>query len=1002
MTTVGRYELIAELGRGGMGAVHRARDPLLGREVALKLILAARAADPAARKRFAREVAALARLRHTHVVAILDAGEHEGVPFFVMPLVEGARTLQARLEAEGPLPPRAACALFAGLARALEHAHAAGVLHRDVKPDNVLLDARGAPLLTDFGLTRDLVRSGPESSVSMRGQLLGTPDFWPPEQAAGELERIGPPADVYGLGATLFAALTGRPPFESQSLFDAVRAVREDAPQPASSLRPDVPPELDAVCARCLAKAPEARYPVADLARELERLAAGGFASPRRPWRRAGAGAAAALAAGALLLAAVGPGRRPTATPGAGDDRAAALRAALLSPWSDPAALRAQADDLAGAPAVARAAAAIALARDPGARSSAQVLAALEAALAAAGDDAPLRAALHLAAGEHLRRRARLDEALAHAERVLDAGAGPAALEAHHLRATCLAQLRRVDDATAARRALLALDPPEPHALLARAGLAMDHRPDDAARWLREALALEPWRHQARLRLVTVLQHLGRLDEVDAELARLEGDAPADDQLFHLVRGMALTNRGRPDEALAALDRAVALGEPDPDPAALLARANAHLARGDRAAARADLDRSLRARDDVLALLQRGALSAEEGRTEEAEADWRRAHDLDHERADRLVERLEPAGLRRHACHTVGLIEAGPGPLELSDRARDRLERLAEQVTPTSARRRLAAALHAAGSGHPFRRFEPALRRGLELAPTSWPAALVAARLLAGRDHFDEALTELTRARRLGAPAGPVELLRGEALWLRGDGNEAVRAWEALAREAPTSGEGRCAAAWVAFARGDLAGAARAAEALVVARPDLTSAAVAGGAACGTAREWSRSQALLARALDAEGALSGFVPMLLAVSEVEVALEAAAQRGGAPGPDFDEAMRRLASLHSLGHAMPRMASTRLALTAGAAGGRWSGRVVRWLDEAERAEPARGEVDVWRGVHALLRPDGAADEVLACWRAARGKTPRLVVPSGYLELFRRRFGDDPLLAELAPR
>ncbi|MBX3467585.1 MAG: tetratricopeptide repeat protein [Planctomycetes bacterium] len=678
--------------------------------------------------------------------------------------------------------------------------------------------------------------------------------------------------------------------------------------------------------------------------------------------------------------------------------------------------------DLAGAPAVALAGAplagtpggalagrpggragrgAIALARDPGARSSARSWRRSRRRSRRRATTRRARTALHLAAGEHAPARARLDEALAHAEQAL-AGAGPAALEAHHLRATCLAQLRRDGDAAAARRALLALDPPEPHALLARAGLAEDERPDDAAPLLREALALEPWRHQARLRLLSALMQLGRLDEVDAELARLEAEAPADDQLVHLVRGIALTRRGRPDEALAALDRAVALGEPAPDPAALLARGGAHLARGDRAAARADLDRSLRAREDVLGLVQRGALSAEEGRAEDAEADWRRAHGLDPERADRLVERLEPAGLRRHACHAVGLLEAGPGPLELSARARDRLERLAEQVTPTSARRRLAAALHAAGSGHPFRRFEPALRRGLELAPTSWPAALVAARLLAGRDLYDEALAELARARRLGAPMGPVELLRGEVLWLRGDGNEAVRAWEALAREAPTSGEGRCAAGWVASARGDMTGAVRAAEALVVACPDLTSAAVLGGAVCGAAREWASGRRFLARALDAEGALTGFVPVLLAVNDVEVTLEAAAQRGGAPGPDFDEAMRRLVSLHALGHAMPRLASARLALTAGAAGGRWFGRVVRWLDEAERAEPTRGEVDVWRGLHALLRPDGAADEALACWRAARSKTPRILVPNGYLELFRRRFGDDPFLAELAPR
>jgi serine/threonine-protein kinase len=202
---IGRYRLVEQIGRGGMGEVWRAQAPD-GREVALKLLLAGRGAGPDQRRRFGTEVRTQLRLRHPNLVALLDAGETDaGVPFLVLEWVPG-ETLAARLAREGPLHPRDAVELVRRLALALAHCHGQGVLHRDLKPENVLLRAGdGEPLLTDFGLARDL-----DVSLATRsGVSLGTPGWWSPEQAFGQTGAVGPRSDVYGLGALLYAALTG-------------------------------------------------------------------------------------------------------------------------------------------------------------------------------------------------------------------------------------------------------------------------------------------------------------------------------------------------------------------------------------------------------------------------------------------------------------------------------------------------------------------------------------------------------------------------------------------------------------------------------------------------------------------------------------------------------------------------------------------------------------------------------------------------------------------------
>jgi serine/threonine-protein kinase len=258
----GRYAIERELGRGGMGVVLLARDLSLDRLVALKLLPSLLAAQPVLRERFLREARTAAGLSHPHVVPIHAVEEHEGLAFIAMALVDG-ETLAERVRRTGPLPPREAARILREVAWALAYAHGRGIVHRDIKPDNIMIErGSGRALVTDFGIARPVERSSATDRLTLEGQLLGTAAFMSPEQAAGE--PVDGRSDLYSLGAVGFYVLSGRAPFDERTIEALLVALFTRAAPPVATARPDVPAALATVIDRCLARQPYDRYPSAE------------------------------------------------------------------------------------------------------------------------------------------------------------------------------------------------------------------------------------------------------------------------------------------------------------------------------------------------------------------------------------------------------------------------------------------------------------------------------------------------------------------------------------------------------------------------------------------------------------------------------------------------------------------------------------------------------------------------------------------------------------------
>jgi serine/threonine protein kinase len=280
------YEILGDLGRGGMGVVFKARQLNLNRIVALKMLLQSEAAGPQQIKRFKNETELLARLQHPNIIPIYDVGTQDGRPYFTMEFVDGPSL--AKFQGSRPAPPTEAANLIEILARAMHVVHQHGIVHRDLKPSNILLQLPGnsdpngggtpsdlattIPKITDFGVAKDVAGA---KDLTKTGVAMGTPSYMAPEQARGRSADIGPAADIYSLGAILYELLTGRPPFDAATSAEIIAHLLNDPPLPPSRFVPGVPRDLTTICLKCLEKNPEQRYSsMWDLAEDLRRFQA--------------------------------------------------------------------------------------------------------------------------------------------------------------------------------------------------------------------------------------------------------------------------------------------------------------------------------------------------------------------------------------------------------------------------------------------------------------------------------------------------------------------------------------------------------------------------------------------------------------------------------------------------------------------------------------------------------------------------------------------------------
>jgi tetratricopeptide (TPR) repeat protein/tRNA A-37 threonylcarbamoyl transferase component Bud32 len=547
--TVPGYEVLGELGRGGMGVVYKARQTALKRYVALKVLTAGSHAGAQQRVRFRQEAEAVARLQHPHIVQIFEVGEKDGQPYFAMEYVPGC-TLSQKLSGT-PVAARQAAELVATLAQAMEYAHRRGIVHRDLKPANVLLTPEGQPKVTDFGLAKQL---DDEQGQTQSGAVMGTPSYMAPEQAAGKSKDIGPAADVYALGAILYEMLTGRPPFKAETPLETMRQAVTEEPVAPSRLQSKVPRDLETICLKCLHKEPARRYASAlDLAEDLRRFRAGepiqarpvGRLEKALKWAKRRPAVAALWAGGLLALLLTGAGwvwveqqsaaQRAEAARRAAEKQAeAARRDSTLRQWMETALGRAA--DLEKQ------------------QRFLEALAVLEQVTLEVKKAIALDPKLAMALGVALYTKGRMDEAITCFRKATDLD--PKNVQAHLSLGSALGRKGRVDEAIACYYKAIALDPKQ--ALALGETLYAEGRVDEAIACFRKATDLDPKNVQAHLSLGNAQSKKGRTEEAIAcYKVAVALDRKNVQACFNL--GLVLYMKGRSDRAIECYRRAIAL-----------------------------------------------------------------------------------------------------------------------------------------------------------------------------------------------------------------------------------------------------------------------------------------------------------------------------------------------------------------------------------------------------------------------------------------------------------
>ncbi|MBI4617046.1 MAG: protein kinase [Planctomycetes bacterium] len=658
---IGNYRVLGEIGRGGAGSVFRVEDVRDGRVRALKLLLSARDSDERARHRFRREIEATRMLQHPNIIRIYDVDEHQGLPYFTMDHVEG-ETLQAILDKRkgraGEDPGlRTLVKFLAEILDALAYAHSQGIVHRDVKPSNILVDREGRARLTDFGLAK---RTLSGSLLTRTGDIIGTPFYMAPEQVKGEQGSIGPASDTYAVGVILYQCLAGRLPFEARSSEDLFRQICASEPIPPAKLAGWAAPELEAICLKALAKDSARRYARAsEFAEELRRAQAGVPEEPAPPrglsefWRKArvrllAAVAAFLLVAGGFAAAVYHEGPREVRPPRPAldiDKVLAEARAEAAAGWRDRAVAlcdRAILADADNGPAYFLK---VEILLAGGTQERERAGTALEALLARSTSRAEAYhpRAYRLLGTVHLTEE-RWSAAVASFSATI--ALAPEDREAHAGRAEAYARLGQTSRASEDRRRARELGRRAVEEIVreARALSSAGGGREAAIAKLREALAIDPADEAAVSIAGSLLVAEGRLVEAleaysaAVEFARGPGQGGASLAPFLSARSETLLLLG--DLALAREDAEQAVEASPADPAALLALGLVRSAEGRSGLALASIEKAAAVRRDDPALLRsRAQVLFAAGRFDEAQADLDRAIALDPSDARALALR---------------------------------------------------------------------------------------------------------------------------------------------------------------------------------------------------------------------------------------------------------------------------------------------------------------------------------------------------------------------------